>query len=188
MEEQKYYRLKIAGLERELPFVRVGLELSIASFVMMGDTKLIEAVAEALFNHPAFPRDDIEMLACPEAKAIPLTHALAVRMGVDYAVLRKMEKSYMRNPIVEQTKSITTDREQILVLDEIDRDRLRGKRVCIVDDVVSTGGSLTSAEKLLSRVPCTVSARVTALLEDGGYSPIEEDRNLIYLERLPIFE
>ncbi|MDR1904309.1 MAG: hypothetical protein LBQ88_18745 [Treponema sp.] len=180
---QKTYTLHVAGLERKLPIVQVQPHLAIASFVMLGDTALIEAVAEALYQAPLFPRQGIDMLICPEAKAIPLTHALALRLGLDYAVIRKEEKSYMRNALVESVRSITTRHEQVLVLDGSDRERLRNKRVCIVDDVVSTGGSLASAERLLEKVPCTIAGRAAALLEEGGCT----GEGLVYLEKLPVF-
>jgi adenine phosphoribosyltransferase len=102
---------------------------------------------------------------------------------VDYVVARKSLKAYMREPLVETTRSITTKGEQLLAIDRSDAERLRGKRVCVVDDVVSTGGSLASLERLLERVPCAVVARAAALLEEGGAS----GEGLVYLERLPIF-
>jgi adenine phosphoribosyltransferase len=186
------YGLNIAGLERELPVVAAAPGLFIASFVLLGDTQLVEAAAEALAKVLSrrcrlAPGDteyieDIELLVCPEAKAIPLTHALAVRLGLDYVVLRKSVKPYMQNPLLENTRSITTDRDQTLVLDGRDSEKLRGKRVCLVDDVVSTGGSLASAERLLARVPCKVSARAAILLEGPHPRP-----DLIYLETLPLF-
>jgi adenine phosphoribosyltransferase len=183
MEQSKTYTLKLAGLERKLTILEVAPGISLASFVMLGDTRMIEAVANAIYARPDFPKGSIEYLVCPEAKAIPLTHALAVKLGVDYVVLRKTIKSYMRDPIVETTKSITTAGEQHLVLNGPDKEKLRGKRVCIVDDVVATGGSLRSIEKLLAQVDCTVVAKATALLEDAGY----DGRDLIYLEKHPVF-
>jgi adenine phosphoribosyltransferase len=180
---QNTYTLHIAGVERILPIININDELSIASFVMLGDTQLIEAIAESIFSHPQFPRKKIEMLVCPEAKAIPLTHALAVRLGIDYVVLRKTVKAYMKNHLVEKTKSITTSGEQQLVLDGPDKTRLLGKRVCIVDDVVSTGGSIHAIEKLLAKIDCAVVSKVAALLEDGGYNRTD----ILYLEKLPVF-
>ncbi len=183
MEKPNIYTLKIAGLERLLPVVKVAPGLSIASFVMLGDTRLVEAVAESIFLHPQFPRQKIDMLVCPEAKAIPLTHSLACRVGVDYVVLRKTEKSYMQDYIIEKTRSITTSSEQQLVLDGPDMARLQGKRICLVDDVVSTGGSIKAMENLLARANCTIVSRVAALLEEGGYTGTD----LLYLEKLPVF-
>ncbi len=178
------YTLEIGGLTRELPIVPVGDGLSIASFVMLGDTELVERVADGLLRHPDFPRGKIDILVCPEAKAIPLAHAVAVRLGVDYVVLRKSLKSYMRNALAETVESITTGGTQTLVLDGPERERLTGKRVCVVDDVVSTGCSLASIEKLLSKVDCEVVGKIAALLEDGGY----DGRDLTYLGRLPVFK
>ncbi len=183
MQKTDTYTLQIAGLERTLPIINIAEGLSIASFVMLGDTQLIEAAAESLCSHPRFPREKIEMLVCPEAKAIPLTHALAVRLGIDYVVLRKTEKSYMRNHLVEKTKSITTKSEQQLVLDGPDKERLSGKQVCIVDDVISTGGSIRAIEKMLAKIDCRVVSKAAALLEDGGY----EGTDILYLEKLPVF-
>jgi adenine phosphoribosyltransferase len=183
METLKTYTLRIAGLERMLPIINVAPGLSIASFVMLGDTALIEAIAESLYRHASFPRENIEMLVCPEAKAIPLTHALAVRLGLDYVVLRKTQKSYMKDCLVEKTKSITTSGEQQLVLDGPDKAKLHGKRVCIVDDVVSTGGSLKAIENLLAKIDCTVVSKVAALQEEGGY----DGEDILYLEKLPVF-
>lgn len=179
---QDSYLLRIAGLERRLPVVEVVPGFSIASFVMLGDTELVEAAAEALSRRPELAAADF--LVCPEAKAIPLTHALARILRLDYAVIRKSLKSYMRDAVVEKVKSITTAAEQTLVLDASDADRLNGKKVCIVDDVVSTGGSLAAVELLLSRISCTVVARAAALLEEGGHS----GEGIVYLERLPVFK
>lgn len=182
--ERDRYELTIAGLTRYLPIVEVAPGLRIASFVMLGDTELVETVAEAIYEKPEFPRAEIELLVCPEAKAIALTHAIARRLGVDYVVARKSLKAYMREPLVEATRSITTRSEQLLAIDSADSEKLRARRVCVVDDVVSTGGSLASLERLLAKVPCTVVARSAALLEEGGAS----GEGLVYLERLPVFK
>lgn len=178
-----HYTLRIGSITRELPIVPVSPSLSIASFVMLGDTTLIEAAADALVAHPDFPRDRIDILVCPEAKAIPLTHAVAVRLGLDYVVARKTVKSYMVEPIVESVTSITTAGTQTLVLDGPDRDRLAGARACVIDDVVSTGGSLAALEKILTRAGCRVTGKAAALLEEGGYDGVD----LVYLARLPVF-
>ena len=166
----EFYTLHVAGLTRELKKVRVAPHLTIASFVMLGDTQLIEKAAEAL----------LEKIR----KGIPLTHAIAARMGVDYVVARKSVKAYMEHPIIEETKSITTSEKQIIVIDEMDAAKLDGKRVCVVDDVVSTGGSLHSLEAVLAKTGCTVASKVAVLLEEGGY----DGKDLIYLEKLPVFK
>jgi len=177
------FTLKVGDVVRVLPIVPVSEKLSIASFVMLGDTALIEASAMALVAHARFPRDLIELLVCPEAKAIPLAHAIAVRLGLDYVVLRKHVKAYMQDPLVEDVSSITTTGKQTLVLDGPDRRTIAGKRVCIIDDVVSTGGSLRSIEKLLEKAGCSVVCKASVLLEEGGYA----GSDLVYLEKLPVF-
>ena len=176
------YTLKVAGLVRRLPLCKIGPDLSIASFVMLGDTELVEQTAAALYEK--IPKYEIDILVCPEAKAIPLTQALASLLMVNYVVARKSIKGYMKNPLVEAVKSITTKGEQQLVLDGIDVEKVKGRNVCIVDDVVSTGGSLKSIESLLKRTDCKVVCKAAVLLEEAGY----EDPGLVYLERLPVFK
>jgi len=183
MDEKNFYTLNIAGLRRRLPKIRINDKLTIASFVMLGDTELIEKTAQALYEHPHFPKYRIDVLVCPEAKAIPLTHVLAKLLQVNYIVARKSLKSYMSDPVVEKVTSITTAGEQLLVLDCPDVESINGRNVCIVDDVVSTGGSINSLEKLLAKVGCKVICKAAVLLEEAGY----EKDDLVYLERLPIF-
>jgi adenine phosphoribosyltransferase len=180
---EECYALRIAGLERSLPIVEVAPGLKIASFVMLGDTALIEAVAAELAARPEFTEAGLECLVCPEAKAIPLTHALARILGLDYVVARKSVKAYMKDSLVVRASSITTSGDQILALERREVERLHGRRVGIVDDVVSTGGSLAALERLLSEVPCEVALRAAALLEEGGAS----GEGLVFLGRLPIF-
>ncbi len=175
------YELKVAGLTRLLPKVRVAEDLVIASFVMLGDTELVERTAEDLVR--IMPTQSIEMLVCLEAKGIPLTHAIARRLGVNYVTVRKSVKSYMEDPLIEEVSSITTQGKQILVLDGVDRDKITGRSVCVVDDVVSTGGSLRSVQRLLEKAGAKVVCKAAVLLEEGGY----DGRDLVYLERLPVF-
>ena len=183
--ENEFYELKVAGLVRKLPKVKINDELAIASFVMLGDTKLTESCALYLTNHPDFPKgdNDIDVVICPEAKAIPLVHVISRILGVDYIVARKSVKGYMVDPIVEKVESITTIGEQMLVLDKPDADKVKGKNVCIIDDVVSTGGSITSVEKLMKKAEANVVCKAAVLLEDAGYN----NPDLVYLENLPIF-
>ena len=178
-----FYTLKVAGLERQLPKVKINDKLSIASFVMFGDTELIEKCSEAIYNHVDFPLEEIDILVCPEAKAIPLTHSLAVRSGLNYVIARKSVKVYMVDPIIQKVQSITTLEDQNLVLDRIDVENIVGKKVCIVDDVVSTGGSLNALQILLEKINCEVTCKAAVLLEEAGY----DKDDLLYLERLPIF-
>ena len=178
------YTLDVAGVRRELPKVKIHDELTIASFVMFGDTHLIEKCAFHITSHPDFPRDgEIDYLVCPEAKAIPLIHACARNLGLNYIVIRKSVKGYMSDPITEKVESITTVGEQNLVLDQPDIDKINGKNVAIIEDVVSTGGTLASVEMLMEKVGANVVCRAAVLLEDAGY----ENDELIYLEKLPVF-
>lgn len=177
------YEITIGGVTRALPIVPVSDTLSIAAFVMFGDVELTEAVALALTEHPDFPREKTSLLFCPEAKAIPLTHAMARILGIDYVIARKGVKGYMKNPLVERMRSLTTKGEQTLVLDGPDAAKLRDAGVCIVDDVVSTGGSLRALEALLERVGARCVGKATPLLEEGGY----EGEDLLFLQRLPVF-
>jgi adenine phosphoribosyltransferase len=178
--KDRYYELEIVGLKRKLKKIKLN-GISIASFVMLGDTVLIEKTADALYEKmPA----GLEMLVCPEAKGIPLTHVLANKIGIDYIILRKSLKGYMEKPLIEKVQSITTREPQIIILDGSDVKKIRGKKVAIVDDVVSTGGSLKAVESLLRRVDCQIRAKVAVLLEEGGY----QGKDLIYLKKLPIFK
>jgi adenine phosphoribosyltransferase len=181
--DTEFYTLHVAGVTRALPKIKISDKLAIASFVMLGDTELVEKAAQALYEHPNFPRYEIDVLVCPEAKAIPLTQVLANLLHVNYIVVRKSVKAYMRDPVVESVKSITTTEEQVLVMNGADADRIRGRNVCIVDDVVSTGGSLKALDGLLAQTGCKVIARAAVLLEEGGY----KGDGLIYLDKLPVF-
>lgn len=178
-----YYSLKICGLTRELKKIKVAPGLVIASFVMLGDTQLIEKCADALYLKVK-KLGNIDMIVCPEAKGIPLAHALSVRLGVSYVVARKSVKSYMEAPIVSEVKSITTAEKQVIVINGPDAQKLKGKNVCVVDDVVSTGGSLRSLENILAQTGCNIMSKVAALLEEGGY----RGKDLIYLDTLPVFK
>ena len=179
------YSLNVAGLQRELPKVKINDELAIASFVMFGDTQLIEACAEAIILHTNFPSvNDIDILCSPEAKSIPLVHAVARRLSVDYVIARKSVKGYMSDPMVEKVQSITTIGAQTLVLDKCDVEKLENKNICIVDDVVSTGGSIIGLENMLEKIDCEVICKAAVLLEEAGY----DKDDLVYLEKLPIFK
>lgn len=174
------YELHLLGLTRQLTLHRVSDHLSIAGFILLGDVEMVEACARALVEK--LPQG-IDYLVCPETKSIPLAHAMARLMGIDYIVVRKMVKAYMEDPIVTDAQSITTAGQQHLVMDSTDVKKIWHKRVAIIDDVVSTGGSLLALENLLSKTGCTVVAKAAPLLEEAGY----DGHDLIYLQRLPVF-
>lgn len=180
MAEQKYYRLKVAGLERDLPICPINEHLDIAGFVIFGDVELTEACARELAKK--LPEHDYMITA--EAKGIPLIHELARQLGEKkHFVARKGLKAYMTRPISATVKSITTAKEQTLYLDGADADMMKGKKVLIIDDVISTGESLLALEKLVSEAGGIVCGRAAILAEGDA---IERD-DIIYLEELPLF-
>ena len=151
---------------------------------MLGDTELIEECAEAIILHADFPKDGIDILCTPEAKGIPLVHTIARRLEKDYVIARKSVKGYMNDPMIEKVQSITTIGAQTLVLDRCDVEKIEGKRVCIIDDVVSTGGSIIGLQNMLETIDCNIVCKATILLEEAGY----DKDDLVYLEKLPIFK
>lgn len=175
------YSLSVAGVTRNLNKIQITPNLTIASFVMLGDTQLIEACSSFLYQK--IKNLKIDYLISPEAKSIPLVHSLAVLLNLDYIVIRKSVKGYMNNPIKIKVNSITTIGEQEFVLDGVDADKIRNKRIVIVDDVVSTGGSINATKALLNQLNCNIIAECAVLLEEAGY----DNKNLIYLEKLPIW-
>jgi adenine phosphoribosyltransferase len=162
---------------RELPIVSVGA-VSVALLNLLGDTSLTEAAAEELA--PRIP-EGVEVLVTPEVKAVPLAHALSVRTGLPYVVVRKTEKPYMVGALRRTVVSITTGAPQDLVIDGADIPRLRGKGVAIVDDVVSTGGTLLSLSELLGEVGATVKGTLVVFTE----GPERDD--IVALGHLPLF-
>jgi adenine phosphoribosyltransferase len=174
------YRLKVAGVERLLPIVPLNEELSIASFVILGDTELVVAAASQL----AKKIPPVDLLVTAESKGIPLVFELSRIMGMkSYIVARKSLKPYMQDPLVEEVVSITTQKKQLLVLDRIDAERLRGKEVAIIDDVISTGESMQAVERLVKKAGGIVKAKAAILAE--GEAANRSD--IIFLEILPLF-
>ena len=177
---QKTYKMNIAGLERELPLCPVSDNLDIAAFIIFGDVELTVKCAEALI--PLLPEHDIMLTA--EAKSIPLIHELAKQQGEnEYIIARKGEKVYMPSPISVNVRSITTQRVQTLYLGADDAQKMNGKRVLIIDDVISTGESLKALEALVSKAGGKTVGRAAVLAEGDA-----ADRNdIIFLEKLPVF-
>lgn len=174
------YLLKVAGLLRELPKIQISDDLTIASFVLLGDEELTVAAAAELKDK--LPECDYLMTA--EAKGIPLCAELARQLGhARYIVARKSHKSYMRAPLDVSVNSITTAAEQLLCLDGVDAKLIKGKRVVLVDDVISTGASLEAIEDLARAADATVVGRAAILAE--GEAASRDD--IIYLEELPLF-
>ncbi|MBP5177307.1 MAG: adenine phosphoribosyltransferase, partial [Clostridia bacterium] len=173
------YKMKIAGLERALPLCPLNDKMYIAGFVMFGDIELTEACAKALIK--AAPEHDVMITA--ESKGIPLVCAMARQMGVNkYILARKSPKLYMRNVVKFDVQSITTRGMQALYLDGKDVEYIKGKRVLIVDDVISTGASLAALEHLVEASGGKVVGRMAVLAEGEA----AERHDIIYLEKLPL--
>ncbi len=177
--EQKYYKMTIAGCSRELPICPISDTMDIAGFVMFGDVEVTEASAKALMDK--CPEHDIIITA--ESKGIPLAYEMA-RIGCrQYIVARKGIKAYMTNPIKVEVKSITTDHVQTLYLSESDCALLKNKRILIVDDVISTGESLQSIERLVNQVGGQIVGRMAVLAEGDA----ADRKDILFLEKLPLF-
>jgi adenine phosphoribosyltransferase len=175
-----YYRMKIAGVERDLPLCRVNDDLYIGAFVIFGDPELTVACAGALLK--AAPEYDYLITA--EAKGIPLAHEMARQRGdKKYFLARKSAKLYMTGVFEADVRSITTAKEQKLYLDIADADLMRGKRILITDDVISTGESLRAVEKLVLAAGGIIAGRMTILAEGDA----QNRSDIIYLEKLPLF-
>lgn len=178
---EKIYELNVAGLTRELPIVQVAEDLAIASFVLLGDAEMTtQAAIELAKKLPT----DIEYLVTAEAKGIPLLQELARIMDFPtYIVARKSVKAYMNRPLAASVFSMTTQKEQILILDGRDAALIRGKKVAIIDDVISTGESLAALVKLVEKARGEVVAQAAVLAE--GDAAKRED--ILFLETLPLF-
>ncbi|MCS6909324.1 MAG: phosphoribosyltransferase family protein [Anaerolineales bacterium] len=175
------YAVEIAGVKRQLPLFEVKPGLRIAVLNILGDTELVEAAANALAEKLASV--DYDVLVTAETKSIPLIHALALRTGKPYVVLRKSYKPYMGETIQAETLSITTGHPQTLYLDEKDQKLVAGRRVVLVDDVVSTGSTLQGMRLVLNRAGAQVVAEA-AILTEGERSKWEK---IIALGHLPLF-
>lgn len=175
-----FYEMTIAGLKRQLPLCKVTDDLYIAAFIMFSDVGITKAAAGELLKRA--PQFDIMITA--ESKGIPLAYEMARQSGAsDYIVARKGPKLYMQDIITTEVDSITTDHVQTLCIGKKEADQMRGKRVLIVDDVISTGESLTAIETLVKQVGGEIAGRMTVLAE--GEAADRED--IIYLEKLPVF-
>lgn len=176
----KYYKMNIAGLERHLPICKVTDDLYIAGFVIFGDPELTTACAkELLAKAPEF-----DYMITAEAKGIPLIHEMArLNDNQRYVLARKGPKLYMTNIMSSTVKSITTAKEQTLYLDGKDAELMNGRRILIVDDVISTGESLKALEALVERAGGTVVGRMCILAEGDA---IDRD-DVFYIEELPLF-
>ena len=179
--EQKYYKMNIAGIDRYLPICPLNENLMIAGFVIFGDPELTTACAEALLEKAP----EYDYLISAEAKGIPLVHEMARLAGNQkYFLARKAPKLYMTGVFGVEVKSITTAATQHLYLDKADAEIMKDKKILIVDDVISTGGSLLSLENLVEQAGGITVGKMTVLAE--GEAADRDD--IIYLEKLPLFD
>ncbi len=175
----EYYTLKVAGLTKQLPRCPINDKLDIAAFIMFSDVELTIACAEELLKK--VPEFDVILTA--ESKGIPIGYELARQSGKKYIVARKGLKLYMTNPVSVEVKSITTDHKQTLYLDENDMNCLKGKRVLIADDVISTGESLNALIALVEKAGGNVVCS-SAVLAEGDAA---DRKDIVFLEKLPLF-
>lgn len=176
-----YHKMKVAGIDCSLPICRVTDDLYIGAFIILGNAKLSEAAAADLLK--LAPEYDYIITA--EAKGIPLAHEMARQHGDEvYVVARKYPKLYMTGIFEVTVNSITTDKQQKLYLDTAEAELIKGKRVLIVDDVISTGESLTAIEKLVEKAGGNIVGRMAILAEGDA----QKREDLIYLEKLPVFD
>ena len=176
---QKYHEMTIAGCKRKLPLCEVNEHLDIAAFVMFGDVEITEkSAAELLKKCP--PHDCV---VTAEAKGIPLGYEMARQGCRKYFVARKGTKLYMTNPLGVEVRSITTDHVQHLYLSEEEIEQIKGRRVLIADDVISTGESLSALEDLVHEIGGNVVGKAAVLAEGDA----KDRTDIIYLEPLPLF-
>ena len=179
--DAQVFQIQVAGVHRELPLMEVKQGLRIAVLNILGDTELVQVAAAAL----AQKLDDVDysMLVTAEAKSIPLICALALATEKPYVVLRKTHKPYMGASLRAETLSITTGKPQTLYLDAKDRDMIAGKRIALIDDVISTGSTLQAMRLLMSKAGAEVAAEA-AILTEGERSQWE---HIYALGHLPLF-
>ena len=175
-----FYPMNIAGLDRKLPICRVTDDLYIAGFVIFGDQELTVACAKALLEKAP----EYDYIITAEAKGIPLAHEMARQSGAQkYFLARKAPKLYMTGVFEVAVKSITTAKEQKLYLDVADAEMMKGKKILLVDDVISTGESLRALEVLVEKAGGIIAGRMAILAEGEA----QDRADLIYLEKLPVF-
>lgn len=177
----KTYKIQVAGLERDLPLRPLNDSKMIAAFVIFGDVELTCAcAAELLKRAPEF-----DYMVAPEAKAIPLIHEMARQSGRnEYFLVRKAKKLYMNGYFEVEDRSITTEGKQMLYMDGADAAKMKGKRILVLDDVISTGGSISAVEELVKKAEGNIVGRMAILAE--GDSASRDD--IIVLGSLPLFD
>ena len=176
----KTYTLNVAGLTRELPIIKLSYDLSIASFVILGDTEIVRKTAPII----AKKLPEVDFIVTAEAKGIPLAYEISRVLNLnEYVVARKSIKAYMEEPIEVEVNSITTTNSQKLYLNNQDAKKIKGKRIALVDDVISTGQSLKALERLVEKAGGKVLAKAAILAEGDA----KDRKDIVFLEALPTF-
>ena len=175
------YPITIAGVQRDLRLFEIKPGVRIAILNILGDTELVAAASKALAKRLA--KYDLDVLVTAEAKSIPLAYAVSLEMGLPYVVLRKSHKPYMGDALRAETLSITTGKAQTLYLDEKDCDLVRGKRVALLDDVISTGSTLQGMRLIMDKAGASIAAEA-AILTEGDRA---QWTNVIALGHLPVW-
>lgn len=176
----EYYRVDIAGMKRDLLRCPINDKLDIAAFILFGDVEItVHSAAELLKRLPEF-----DYIVTPEAKSIPLAYEMSRQSGKKYFVARKKPKLYMKDPVVVNVRSITTESVQTLIMDGIEGEQIRGKKVVILDDVISTGESLKAVEELCAKFDANVVAKAAVLAE--GDAAKRDD--IVFLGEIPLIE
>ena len=176
----KTYTLNVAGLTRELPIIKLSYDLSIASFVILGDTEIVKKTAPMI----AKKLPEVDFIVTAEAKGIPLAYEISKVLNLnEYVVARKSVKAYMEESIEVEVNSITTTNSQKLYLNNRDAKKIKGKRIALVDDVISTGQSLKALERLVEKAGGKVLAKAAILAEGDA----KDRKDIIFLEALPTF-
>lgn len=181
MPKHEIYSIEIAGIKRDLPLFEIKPGLRIAILNILGDTELVQASARELGKK--LKEFDYDILVTAEAKSIPLAYALSVETKKPYVVLRKSYKPYMGDALKAETLSITTGQPQVLILDEKDKQLIQGKKVVILDDVISTGSTLQGMRLILGKSDATIVAEA-AILTEGDRA---EWMHIVSLGHLPLF-
>jgi adenine phosphoribosyltransferase len=177
----KTFAVNVAGVRRDLRLFEIKPGVRIAILNILGDTELVEAAAKALV--PKIAASNVEVLVTAEAKSIPLAHAMSAVSGLPYIVLRKSYKPYMGDALQSETLSITTGQSQMLFLDEKDREAIRGKRVVLLDDVISTGSTLQAMRLIMEKAGANVVAEA-AIFTEGDRA---QWTGVIALGHLPVW-
>ncbi len=179
MNNKNFFKIEIAGCERNLPLCSVNEKLKIAAFIMFGDVEITEKSARELLKKcPEF-----DILVTAESKGIPLGYEMAKQSGKNYIVARKSTKLYMKNPISVNVKSITTENVQKLYLSEEQFEEIKNKKILLVDDVISTGKSIAALEELVLKANGKIIGKACVLAEGEA----SERNDIIFLEQLPVF-